>query len=84
MKDLIEKYGDSKKIYNDPTSREVYELHVARTKNSMSYISSKIRSRTTLFSFFMIHNRNEVKEIIIKNLRKDNERFRKEIDELKK
>jgi len=72
MRRLVDKYGKPDELWKDRTTREIHDLHKSRVLKNDSYISTLLRSRTSLLSFFMIHNKNEEKNIIIKNLKRDN------------
>ena len=83
MKRLIDKYGAPEDLWKDRTTREMHELHKSRTLKNDNYISALLRSRTSLLSFFMIHNRNEEKNIIIKNLKREISEIKKSLEEKK-
>ena len=84
MKRLVNKYGRPDDLWLDPTSADLHKLYERRVSMNEHYISQLLRQRTSLVSFFFIHDSSEEKTIMIKNLKKDNNGLKKSVEVMKK
>ena len=81
---LVKKYGRPDDLWLDPTSADLHKLYERRVSMNEHYISQLLRQRTSLVSFFLIHDSSEEKTIMIKNLKKDNNGLKKSVEVMKK
>ena len=84
MKRLVDKYGKPEELWLDPTSADLHKLYCRRVSMNDHYIAQILRQRTSLLSFFFIHDKNEERTIMIKNLKKDNSILKKDNSNLRK